>query len=266
MKSTNYIPIIGTLLSLALAQGALAQSINNDENDDATMYVPDQNLSTISQDNFTGTVGGVFYTPYYFNTTINYLGYADPTDAPLVDSHTVTIWADGTENFVAQAVVPAGAPILWQNGYAWVQLSSAVKLTYEHYYAIGASVVSGVDPWGNLINNTSGSQDTGTGGEITWNVSPNGYGPSTSGNQDNGPFVQAGTGWEFAKVGAYTSGATDPDDTSAGGTRAGSSDSIYSAPNMGYNIGPVPEPATLCLLGCAATLLLGMTRRGNRKS
>lgn len=265
MKATKYLPIIGAVLSLALAQGVLAQSINNDENNDATMYVPDQNLSTITQDNLTGTVGGVFYTPYYFNTTVNYLGYSDPNDAPLVDSHTVTIWADGTENIVAQAVVPAGTPTLWQNGYAWVQLSSAVTLTYQHYYAIGATVVSGVDPWGNLINNTSGSQDTGTGGEITWNVSPNGYGPNNSG-QNYGPFVQAGTGWEFAKVGAYTSGNTDPDDSSAGGTRAASTDSIYSAPNMGYNIAPVPEPATLGLVACAAALLPGLTRNGSRKS
>ncbi|HEV2327941.1 MAG TPA: hypothetical protein VGY56_04025 [Verrucomicrobiae bacterium] len=126
------------------------------------------------------------------------------------------------------------------------------------------TVVSGVDPWGNLINNTSGSQDTGSGGEITWNVCPNGYGPNNAG-QNYGPFVQAGTGWEFAKVGAYTSGSTDPDDTSAGGARAGSPDSIYSAPNMGYNIAPAPEPTTLSLAGCAAAILLGLTGRGSRK-
>ncbi|HXR46412.1 MAG TPA: hypothetical protein VN784_03140 [Candidatus Limnocylindrales bacterium] len=253
--------IMGAVAFLALSSAAFAQPINNDENNNATMYVPTVSLTGLTQDNFTGTVGGVFYTPYYFNTTLNYLGYADPTDAPLVDSHTVTIWTDGTENIVAQAVVPAGTPTLWANGYAWVQLSSAVTLTYQHYYAIGASVVSGVDSWGNLISNTSGTQDTGSGGEITWNVSPNGYGPSGSGNQHNGPFVQAGTGYEFAKVGAYTPGATDPDDSSTGGARASITDSIYSAPNMGYNITSVPEPTSLAFVGVGAAMLLGLLKR-----
>lgn len=249
--------MVGSVASLALAPAAWAQTINNDETSDSMMYNPSISLTSLSQNSFTGTVGGVFYTPYYFNTTINYLGYADPTDAPLVDSHTVTIWTDGTENIVAQAVVPSGTPTLWADGYAWVQLPSAVTLTYQHYYAIGATVVGGVDPWGNLIYNTSGSQDTGSGGEITWNVAPNGYG---SGNQDNGPFVQAGTGWEFAKVGAYTSGTTDPDDSSDGGARTSQTDSIYSAPNMGYNIvaTPVPEPATLSIAGLGTAFLLGL--------
>jgi hypothetical protein len=255
-----YLIACGVMACLALAPAAFAQPVNGDENNNAMMYVP--TVQPATQSTFSGTVGGVFYTPYYFNATVNFLGYADPTDAPLTMAHTVSIWTDGTENLVAQAVVPAGTPTIWANGYAWVQLGSPVTLTYQHYYAIGATVVNGVDPWGDFIHNTSGTQDRGSGGQVTWNVSPNGYGPNGSGNQSNGPFVQAGTGYEFAKVGAYTSGTTDPDDSSTGGTRAGNTDSIYSAPNMGYNIiSTVPEPTSLALAGLGAATLLGLLKK-----
>ena len=249
---------IWAVACLALAPAAFAQLVNVDQTDNSKMYVPTVPVAT--QSTLTGTVGGVFYTPYYYNVTVNYLGYADPTDAPLAISHTVSIWTDGTENIVAQAVVPAGTPTLWANGYAWVHLSSAVTLTYQHYYAIGATVANGVDPWGDLIYNTTGTgQDLGTGGEVTWNVAPNGYG---SGNQYNGPFVQANTGYMFAKVGAYTPGTTDPDDSLTGGVRAGNPDSIYSAPNMGYNIiSTVPEPTSLALAGLGAATLLGLLKK-----
>jgi hypothetical protein len=253
---------IWAVACLALAPAAFAQLVNVDQTDNSKMYVPTVPVAT--QSTLTGTVGGVFYTPYYYNVTVNYLGYADPTDAPLAISHTVSIWTDGTENIVAQAVVPAGTPTLWANGYAWVHLSSAVTLTYQHYYAIGATVANGVDPWGDLIYNTTGTgQDLGTGGEVTWNVAPNGY---NTGNQYNGPFVQANQGYMFAKMGAYTLGITDPDDSSTGGTRASTTDSIYSAPNMGYNIQPVPEPASLSIAGVGAALLFGLGLKRKAKA
>ena len=253
MKATKYIPIIGGALSLVLATGALAQTINGDEPDNSIFYLPNVNLTSL-QNNFTGTVGGVFYTPYYYNTSINWLGYADPTGAPLAISHTVTIWNDGTENIVAQAVVPAGDSQIY-DGYAWVQLPSTVTLSYQSYYAIGATVVGGSDPWGDVIANTP--TDNGNNGQITWNVESGSWSGSAY-----GPFVQAGSGWEFSRVGAFTSGSNDPDDSSAGGNRTSASDSIYSAPNMAYNlpITPVPEPTSLGLFAAGATLLVGLSR------
>ncbi|MGH7978580.1 MAG: PEP-CTERM sorting domain-containing protein, partial [Limisphaerales bacterium] len=125
------------------------------------------------------------------------------------------------------------------------------------YYAIGATVVAGVDPWGNLINNTS--PDPGNNGQVTWNVENGNWSGSA-----NGPMVKGGSGYEFSRVGAYTPGATDPDDTSDGGARATTTDSIYSAPNMGYNIAPVPEPASLALAGLGA--ILSLARMRSRKS
>jgi PEP-CTERM motif len=258
MKATKYIPIIGGVLSLMLAPGAFAQ-VNGDEYDNSILYLPNVNVTTLNQNNFTGTVGGIFYTPYYYNTSINWLGYADPTGAALTISHTVTIWDDGTENIVAQAVVPAGDTQIY-DGYAWVQLASTVTLSYQSYYAIGATVVGGVDSWGDLISNSA--PDNGNSGQITWNVENGTWGGSA-----NGPFVQAGSGWEFSRVGAYTSGSNDPDDSSEGGNRTSVQDSIYAAPNMAYDlpITPVPEPASLGLVAFGATLFAGLSRKSYRK-
>jgi hypothetical protein len=253
MKAT-YIPIIGAVLSFLLTPGAFAQTINGDEPNNSILYLPNVNLTTLSQNTLTGTVGGIFYTPYYYNTSINWLGYADPTGAPLQINHTVTIWDHSNSNIVVSAVVPAGDTQIY-DGYAWVQLASTVKLSYQHYYDIGASVVGGVDQWGDLISNTA--PDSGNNGQITWNVESGSWGGSA-----NGPFVQAGSGWEFSRAGVYDSAADYPNMPSS---QTSTQDSIYPAPNMAYNL-PIPEPANLGLLGSAAALLLGFFRKSYRKS
>jgi hypothetical protein len=247
------IPIIAGVCCLAAVPAALAQ-VNNDENNNSMLYQPNVNLTSLSQNGFTGIVGGQILTPYYFYTSVNYLGYADPNDVALTDSHTVTLW-DQSGNLVTSAVVPAGTPTLWEGGYAWVPIST-VTLNYNSYYEVGATVVGGVDSWGDLINNTS--PDPYNNGQITWNVSPNGYGPYNYG-PSYGPFVQAGSGYEFSRVGMYDGNAGDAGNTANtsdfGYTSA--QDSIYPAPNLGYDIQPVPEPATLSIAGAGAFLLLG---------
>jgi len=236
------IQIIGAALCLALVPAALAQTVNGDEPNDSMLYVPNVNLTSLTQNGFTGVIGGIFYTPYYYNVSVNYVGYADPNDVALVDNHTVTVW-DGSGNTVASAVVPSGTPTLWANGYAWVPLSSTVTLSYQSYYEVGATVVGGVDPWGDLISNTA--TDNGNNGQITWNVE-NGSWSGTA----NGPFVQAGGGYEFSRDGQYGS-------TQLPGTQTSAQDSIYPAPNLGYNIQPVPEPTSLGLAAAGVTFLAG---------
>jgi hypothetical protein len=241
--------IMGAVACLALGPAAFAQTINGDEPNNSILYLPNVSLTTLNQNTFTGIVGGIFYTPYYYNTSINWLGYADPTGAPLAESHTVTVWNDSTGAAVASAVVPAGTAAPLYNGYRWVQLSSLVTLSYQHYYDIGATVTGGVDSWGDLIGNTA--TDTGSNGQITWNVENGVLGSANS----NGPFVQASGGYEFSRV-----GETSTSSTVVGGTRPGTTDNIYPAPNMAYNL-PIPEPASLALAGAAMLFGLALKRK-----
>ncbi|HXB58093.1 MAG TPA: PEP-CTERM sorting domain-containing protein [Candidatus Acidoferrales bacterium] len=256
------IPMMVGVLCLAAVPAALAQ-VNNDENNNSMLYQPNVSLTSLGQNGFTGIVGGQILTPYYFYTSVNYLGYADPNNVALTDSHTVTLW-DQSGNLVASAVVPAGTPTLWEGGYAWVQLSSTVTLNYNSYYEVGATVVGGADSWGDLINNSS--PDSGSNGQITWNVSPNGYGPYNYG-QGYGPFVQATPGYEFSRIGMYDGNAGDAGNNANtsdfGYTSA--QDSIYPAPNLGYNIQAVPEPATLSMVGIGAALFLGSVLKRKKK-
>jgi hypothetical protein len=238
MKTKLTLLVVAACLAFAPATFAQYTQPNN-----SMLYLPNVNLTTLSQNNFSGVVGGIFYTPYYYNVNVNYLGYADPTGASLVDSHTVTLW-DNNGNVVASAVVSSGNAAPLYDGYRWVQLPSTVTLTYQNYYEIGATVTGGVDSWGDLINNTA--TDNGNNGQITWNV-VNG---SWSGDP-NSPFVQAGGGYEFSRDGQY--GAT-----ALPGSQTTVQDSIYPAPNAAYNLPLVPEPASLSIAGVGAALLFGL--------
>jgi PEP-CTERM motif len=255
MKSKTPSIIIGATLCLAFVSGTFVQTVNATEPqpDNSMLYLPNVNLTSLSQNNFSGIVGGIFYTPYYYNVNVNYLGYADPTGAALTDSHTVTLWDQANGNVVASAVVPAGAPTLLENGYAWVPLSSTVTLSYQHYYWVGATVVGGVDPWGDLIVNNS--PDPGNNGQITWNVE-NG---SWSGDP-NSSFVQAGSGWEFTRAGIYDGNTGDAGNPNPSFGQTSAQDSIYPAANLGYNLVAVPEPTTLGLLGIGAAMFFGIGR------
>jgi PEP-CTERM motif len=253
MKRKTFSIIIGAALGLALVPGIFVQTVKATEPqpNDSMLYLPNVDLTSLSQNNFTGIVGGQFLAPYFYNVSVNYVGYADPTDVALVDPHTVTLW-DFSGNVVASAVVPSGTPTLWANGYAWVQLPSTVTLTYNNYYNVGATVVGGVDPWGDLISNNS--PDSGNNGQITWNAE-NG---SWSGDP-NSSFVQAGSGYEFSRVGIYDGNTSDAGNPNPSFGQTSGQDSIYPAANLGYNV--VPEPTTLCLLGMGTIAFFGFTRR-----
>jgi len=111
-----------------------------------------------------------------------------------------------------------------------------VNLTYGHYYVIGASVVGGVDTWGDLISNSS--PDNGSNGQINW----------------NSQYVQLGSGWEFSRAGRYDSASNYPTEPA---NQTSASDSIYPAANLGFDLQPVPEPGILSIAGIGAALLLG---------
>jgi hypothetical protein len=244
MKKKLVLIVAGVCLALGPAAFAYTQPNNS------MLYLPNVNLATMNQNTFVGTVGGIFYTPYYYNVNVNWLGYADPTGAPLVDSHLVTLWANSPvngvySNIVASAVVPAGNAAPLYNGYRWVQIPT-VTLTYQHYYVIGAQT-DGVDLWGDLISNTAA--DPGNNGQITWNA-VNG---SWSGDP-NSPFVQAGGGWEYTRAGRYDSASGYPIEPP---NQTSTQDSIYPAPNLAYNL-PIPEPTSLSILGVGAGLLFGL--------
>jgi hypothetical protein len=229
MKKTSLSIIIGVALGLATIPAARSQTTNG-----SVLYTPNVDLTTLSQNTFTGTVGGIFLTTYSYYPQVNYLGYADPTGAPLVDSHVVTLWDNSSQQIVASATVPAGnaAPLI--DGYRWVQLPSTVQLNYGSYYVIGAQT-DGVDLWGDLINNTS--PDNGNNGQINW----------------SSQYVQLGSGWEFTRAGRYDSSADYPNEPPY---QTSVQDSIYPAANLGFN---VPEPGTLSLMGMA--VLFGFSRK-----
>lgn len=229
MKKKLPLIIGGAMMCLALAPAAFAQTT-----DGSVLYTPSVNLSSLSQNSFVGTVGGIFLTSYSYYPEVNYLGYADPTGAPLVNSHLVTLWDNSTQSIIASATVPAGTAAPLVDGYRWVQLSSTVTLNYGSYYVIGAQT-DGVDLWGDLISNNS--PDNGNNGQITWNPE----------------YVQLGSGWEFTRAGRYDSAGDYPNEPP---NQTSVQDSIYPAANLGFDV--VPEPASLSIAGVGATLLFGL--------
>ena len=205
------------------------------------LYTPNVNLAAGAQNTFAGTVGGIFLTTYSFYPQVNWLGYYDENGDGLANSHLVTLWDNGTQTILASATVPAGTAAPLINGYRWVQLSSTLTLNYGSYYVIGAQT-DGVDLWGDLIANNS--PDNGNNGQISW----------------NSEYVQLGSGWEFSRAGRYDFSGNYP----AEPPNQVGSDAIYPVANLGYNLTPVPEPASMALLGLSAAVFLISTRRRSR--
>jgi hypothetical protein len=228
MKRKSLSIIIATMMGFALVPAASAQTV-----DGSVLYTPNVDLSSLTQNTSSSLyVGGIFLTTSGLpqGPQVNYLGYADPTGSPLVNSHVVSLWDSGyqgsTAGLVASVTVPAGnaAPLI--NGYRWVQLPSTVTLVQNEYYFV-YGFVDGVDLWG---DNISGSQ-------LTY----------------SSQYVFTDPGYDFSRQGTYS--GTEP-----ANNQAGPSDGIYPAANLGYNVVPTPEPTTLALLGMGTALLFGMTR------
>jgi len=234
MKNSSLSIVVAGLACIAASPAVFAQTV-----DDSVLYTPNVDLTTLTQNSFVGTVGGIFLTTYSYYPELNYLGYADPTGAPLVDSHVVSLWDNSTGNVIASATVPAGNAAALEDGYRWVQLPSTVTLNYGSYYVIGAQT-DGVDLWGDLIANSS--PDNGNNGQINW----------------NSQYVQLGSGWEFTRAGRYDSASDYPGEPP---NQTSASDSIYPVANLGFNLAVVPEPTTASLLGMGAAMVVGFARR-----
>jgi hypothetical protein len=228
MKPTILPSIIAAAVCLASGVTAPAQTADN-----SVLYTPNVDLSSLTQNGFVGTVGGIFLTTYSYYPQVNWLGYADPTGSALVDSHVVSLWDNSTGQIIASATVPAGTAAPLVDGYRWVQLSSTVQLNYGSYYVIGAQT-DGVDLWGDFISNNA--PDNGSNGQINW----------------DSQYVQLGSGWEFTRAGRYDSAADYP----AEPPNQSGSDAIYPAANLGYNLAIAPEPGYLSLLGLGAGAFL----------
>jgi hypothetical protein len=228
MKPTILSSIIVAAVCFASGVTAPAQTADN-----SVLYAPNVNLSSLTQNGFVGTVGGIFLTTYSYYPQVNWLGYADPTGSALVDSHVVSLWDNSTGQIIASATVPAGTAAPLVDGYRWVQLASTVQLNYGSYYVIGAQT-DGVDTWGDFLSNNS--PDNGNNGQISW----------------DSQYVQLGSGWEFTRAGRYDSAANYP----AEPANQSGSDAIYPAANLGYNLSIAPEPGYLSLLGLGAGAFL----------
>jgi hypothetical protein len=235
MKKPGSLLTFTAAMSLALGSPVFAQTISG-----SMLYSPNVNLDTGSQNGFVGTVGGIFLTTYNFYPQVNYLGYYDHNGDGLASSHLITLWDNNSQTIVASATVPAGTAAPLVNGYRWVQLSSTVQLNYGSYYVIGAQT-DGVDLWGDIISNNS--PDNGNNGQISW----------------NSQYVQLGSGWEFTRAGRYDSAGNYPSEP----PNQSGSDAIYPVANLGYGVVPVPEPASLALLGIGATVWCFSRRRRN---
>src|SRR6185369_6394611 len=121
------------------------------------------------------------------------------------------------------------------------QLSSTVTLNYGSYYVIGAQT-DGVDLWGDLIANNS--PDNGNNGQISW----------------NSQYAQLGSGWEFTRARRYDFASNYPSEP----PNQVSSDAIYPVANLGFDLTPVPEPASMALLGLSAVVFVISKRRRSR--
>lgn len=236
MKRNTLLAIISAVSCLAPASAVFAQTTPG-----STLYSPNVNLSAGAQNNFVGTVGGIFLTTYSFYPQVNWLGYYDQNGDGLANSHVVSLWDNSTQSIIASVTVPAGTAAPLIGGYRWAQLPSTVTLNYGSYYVVGAQT-DGMDLWGDIIVNNS--PDDGSNGQISW----------------NSQYVQLGSGWEFTRAGRYDSGGNYP----AEPPNQSGSNAIYPVANLGYNLTPVPEPTSLALFGLSSAAFLIITRKRSR--
>lgn len=223
MKTKSLSIVVGTALCLVTTSTVFSQTL-----DGSTLFSPNIDLSSGTQNGYVGYIGGIFLTSYNYYPQVNYLGYYDEGGDGLANSHTVSLWDASNGNaLLATVTVPAGTAAPLVDGFRWVELSSTVNMTYNNYYIIDA-YADGVDTWGDLT-----------------------VAPDVS---FSGQYANLDSGYEFSRAGRYDS--VEPPANQAGGQ-----DEIYPAANLGYNIVSVPEPAGVSLVAGGLAVILFMRRR-----
>ena len=90
MKTETILSILVTALCLAVTPTLLAQTAAG-----SVLYTPTIDLSSGAQNNYVGSVGGVFLTTYSYWPQVNWLGYYDKDGDGLASSHQVALWRVG---------------------------------------------------------------------------------------------------------------------------------------------------------------------------
>lgn len=253
MKTKSFLCIVGAIVCLLSIPAAFADNMAGFN----MLYQPAVNVSQMNQNGYVGWVGNTFLTSGSTWPYANELGFADPLDQGLQNSHTVDVvhfaGTGGNQGIVASFTVPAGTAAPWYAGYRWVTLPTTLGLYYGGWYRL-IGQTDGVDTWGDLLTGNS---------QISWDMRgpAAGGGPVTlvlgaTSNDYLGNYLPA-SGYEAADYGSSPTSLT----------QVGTYDTIYPAVNMAYDPNHayiayyVPEPGLLSLLGLGGALALALRRK-----
>jgi len=217
--------VLTGLAVLALGHSAVAQNIIG----------VGEPTGTIRTGSYIFGAGFEFYAPSGTGTTINSLGYWDQGGDGLATSHIVSLYAyaghDSAYNLLASVTIDAGTVDPLINGYRWVSIGNLNLPDIGQgggYYAILATHDGAADPWTDGIG---GSPILNT---LIGTIAGNG-------------LIDELSGQTITQNPVNLVGNTDPN-------------SVYGGANLAF-IQPVPEPATLALVGGGMALLLALRRK-----
>lgn len=192
---------------------------------------------TSRTDAYAWGAGFGFYVPAGVGTTINALGFWDPTGDGLQNNTLVALYqysgSGNAYNLMTYATIPADSPQLNYDGYDWV----SIPMTFlpdngqgGDYYDIFAAPLGG-DVWTTM--NT---------GNPTLN--------SAIGTFAGGALVDNNSGENISPIPPGSLSYVDGDNGVG-----------FGGPNLGYFATPVPEPGVCAVLGSGLATLLVVRRK-----
>jgi hypothetical protein len=188
---------------------------------------------TTRSDSYPWGAGFGFYTPAGTGSTINALGFWDPTGTGLASSHTVDLYGYNGNNYslLASATVQAGTVDPLIDGYRWASISTLSLPDIGQgadYYIILASQGGG-DNWTDWTSGLSMNPAIGT---VT----------------GNGALIASNSGQNLGD---------SPANLGVGGNQGAANP--YGGANLAF-LEPVPEPATFALVGAGVAMLMTLCR------